>query len=153
MAQETEEIARARAIVLDANILLRAVLGPRVRTLIERYADTITLLTPQSCVDETREYLPELCIQRGWSIAAAIDLLDALLTSIVAARCGSRSRRRIASRDPDDWPAVAVSIALNAPIWTENGDFFGSGVATWTTINVGCTQDSDHCVRQWRPSI
>jgi len=82
MAQETEEIAKARAIVLDANILLRAVLGPRVRTLIERYADTITLLTPQSCVDETREYLPELCIQRGWSIAAAIDLLDALLTSI-----------------------------------------------------------------------
>jgi len=114
----------------------------RVRTLIERYADTITLLTPRSCVDEAREYLPELCTKRGWSIAPAVDLLDALLTSIHVVDNASlldaeaEARRRIASRDPDDWAAVAVSIALDAPIWTEDGDFFGSGVATWTTINV-----------------
>jgi predicted nucleic acid-binding protein len=142
MAQEKEEITPARAIVLDANILLRAVLGTRVRTLIERYADTVTLLTPRSCVDEAREYLPALCIERGWSIAPVIELFDALLTSIHVVDNASllevedEARRRIASRDPDDWPAVAVSIALNAPIWTEDGDFFGSGVATWTTINV-----------------
>ena len=82
MAQETEAIASARAIVLDANISLRAVLATRVRTLIERYADTITLLTPRSCVDEARKYSPELCTKRGWSIAPASELLDALLTSI-----------------------------------------------------------------------
>jgi predicted nucleic acid-binding protein len=142
VAEETEEIAPTRAIVLDANILLRAVLGTRVRTLIERYADTVTLLTPQSCVDEAREYLPVLCLHRGWSIAPAVELLDALLASIHVVDHTSlldvedEARRRIASRDADDWPAVAVSIALDAPIWTEDGDFFGSGVATWTTINV-----------------
>ncbi len=82
MAQEKEEITPARAIVLDANILLRAVLGTRVRTLIERYADTVTLLTPRSCVDDAREYLPALCIERGWSVAPVMELFDALLTSI-----------------------------------------------------------------------
>ena len=36
MAQEIAEISTARAIVLDANSLLRAILGTRVRALIER---------------------------------------------------------------------------------------------------------------------
>jgi hypothetical protein len=30
-------------------------------------------------------------------------------------------------------PVVAVAILLGIPIWTEEQDFFGSGVATWTT--------------------
>ena len=28
---------------------------------------------------------------------------------------------------------VAVALLLDFPIWTEDQDFFGSGVATWTT--------------------
>lgn len=42
------------------------------------------------------------------------------------------ARRRI-PRDPNDWPTVALALALNAHIWTYNGDFLGCGVATWTT--------------------
>ena len=44
------------------------------------------------------------------------------------------ARERIDRRDPDDWPAVAILLRL--PIWTEDQDFFGSGVATWTTDRV-----------------
>jgi predicted nucleic acid-binding protein len=36
-------------------------------------------------------------------------------------------------QDPDDWPSVALALALDAGIWTEDRDFFGSGLATWTT--------------------
>jgi predicted nucleic acid-binding protein len=39
-------------------------------------------------------------------------------------------------RDPDDWPIVAVALLLDFPIWTEDQDFFGTGVATWTTDRV-----------------
>jgi hypothetical protein len=31
---------------------------------------------------------------------------------------------------------VAAAILLGVPIWTEDQDFFGSSVATWTTDRV-----------------
>jgi predicted nucleic acid-binding protein len=42
----------------------------------------------------------------------------------------------MSARDIEDWPVVAVAILLGLPIWTEDQDFFGSGVATWTTDRV-----------------
>ncbi|WP_423915701.1 PIN domain-containing protein [Candidatus Poriferisodalis sp.] len=36
-------------------------------------------------------------------------------------------------RDPDDWPVVAYAMVLNAAVWTNDNDFLGTGVATWTT--------------------
>lgn len=81
MAQ-VPEVRAKRALVLDANILLRGVLGTRVRTLIERYADRLSLVTAQSCVEDARKYLPDLCARRRWPIAPALELLEALLTGI-----------------------------------------------------------------------
>jgi len=46
------------------------------------------------------------------------------------------AKRRIGSRDPDDWPILACALALGCAIWTENTDFFGCGVATWTSSSV-----------------
>jgi predicted nucleic acid-binding protein len=46
------------------------------------------------------------------------------------------ARDRIRTRDLDDWPVVALAILLGLPIWTEDQDFFGSGIATWTTDRV-----------------
>src|SRR5215471_5671939 len=46
------------------------------------------------------------------------------------------ARERIETRDPDDWPVVAVALMLDLPIWTEDQDLFGSGVPTWTTDRV-----------------
>ncbi len=41
-------------------------------------------------------------------------------------------------RDPDDAPTVALALALGGAegrcgIWTNDGDFLGCGVPTWTT--------------------
>ncbi|MCC6586029.1 MAG: hypothetical protein IT168_04850 [Bryobacterales bacterium] len=44
---------------------------------------------------------------------------------------------KLAARDPDDWPILAAALALGCPIWTEDTDFFGCGVATWTSANIG----------------
>ena len=142
MAQEPPQVARGRALVLDANILLRAVLGPRVRGLIERYSERVPLLIPAACVDEVREYVPALCAKRGWPTAPAVELLDALLGLLhvidtpLFAEFEADALRRIGARDPEDWPVVALALAVDAPVWTEDTDFFGSGVATWTTENV-----------------
>jgi predicted nucleic acid-binding protein len=48
----------------------------------------------------------------------------------------NEARGRIGLRDPDDLPVVATALLLDLPIWTEDQDFFGSGVATWTSDRV-----------------
>jgi predicted nucleic acid-binding protein len=46
------------------------------------------------------------------------------------------AKERLGARDPDDWPILALALAAGSPIWTEDSDFFGCGVATWTTETV-----------------
>jgi hypothetical protein len=41
-----------------------------------------------------------------------------------------------AMRDADDWPVLACAMPLGCPVWTEDADFFGTGVATWTTDRI-----------------
>jgi predicted nucleic acid-binding protein len=48
----------------------------------------------------------------------------------------TEAKARIASRDVNDWPAVAAALLLDYPVWTEDKDFLGAGVATWTTATV-----------------
>jgi predicted nucleic acid-binding protein len=43
---------------------------------------------------------------------------------------------RIAIRDADDWPVLACAMTLGCPVWTEDADFFGSGIPTWTTDRI-----------------
>ena len=36
-------------------------------------------------------------------------------------------------RDPNDWHSVALALTMKADIWTQDKDFLGCGVATWTS--------------------
>ena len=46
------------------------------------------------------------------------------------------AKKRIGLRDIDDWHVLAVALAFNCAVWTEDADFFGTGVPTWTTDRV-----------------
>lgn len=59
-----------RALVLDANILIRAVLGRRARQLIRRYAASIDFFAPDSAFAEAEEHLPPLCATLGLNLDA-----------------------------------------------------------------------------------
>jgi predicted nucleic acid-binding protein len=48
----------------------------------------------------------------------------------------SEAKERLRERDESDWPILATALALGCPIWTEDADFFGTGVAVWTTARV-----------------
>jgi len=39
-------------------------------------------------------------------------------------------------RDADDWPALALGLLLECASRTEDQDFFGTGIATWTSGTV-----------------
>lgn len=131
-----------KVLVLDANILVRAVLGQKVREIIINYADSIDFFTPLVCFEDAYRYLPELLAKRGVEVEPALAVLDQLKPLIQPVEkewleaFEAQARLRLKLRDEDDWPILAAALALNCPIWTEDADFFGVGVATWTTLNI-----------------
>jgi predicted nucleic acid-binding protein len=129
-------------LVLDASILIRAVLGSLVLALLRKYAGQVEFLAPDTAFEEAREKLPEILERRKVPVAPAVAILDQL-AGVVQAVDGETyesfehlARERIARRDEDDWPVLAVALALGCAVWTEDADFFGCGVATWTTDRV-----------------
>jgi hypothetical protein len=56
-----------RSLVLDANILVRAVLGVRVRGLLERYGRDVEFTAPDAAFKEVEDYLPLILASRGLS--------------------------------------------------------------------------------------
>lgn len=131
-----------KAIVLDANILIRAVLGKRVRELIVEHVATVKFFAPDVAYADARKYLPALLEKRGVNSVAAMAVLDNLEVFVqpiefeLYAALQQQALQRIAIRDADDWPVLACAMTLGCPVWTEDADFFGSGVATWTTDRI-----------------
>lgn len=54
-----------RAIVLDANVLMRAVLGRRVDRLLERFSSQVTFLAPEVAFGDVQEHLASVLTKRG----------------------------------------------------------------------------------------
>src|SRR5258708_18991496 len=47
-----------------------------------------------------------------------------------------QARQRLRGRDEADWPILATALGLGCGLWTEDQDFFGTGVAVWTTNRI-----------------
>ena len=122
-------------IVLDANILIRAVLGRRVRQLIDTYAGQgVRFFAPDVAFDDAERYLPPLLKKRGKphaDFSASLEYLRNIIEAVTPelyAVFESEARQRLRGRDESDWLACAV--------WTEDADFSGTGVAVWTTNRI-----------------
>ena len=132
----------ARRVVLDANILIRAVLGVRVRDLLVRYARDVDFFTPELAFAEAERHLPTIAARRRVSAQPLLESLGLLrgvvdvVPTEVTEPLRDTAMERIAAQDPMDWPIVAAALALDCPIWTEDNDFFGTGVPTWTSDRV-----------------
>jgi predicted nucleic acid-binding protein len=131
-----------KALALDANILIRAVLGRRVRELIVGNAEAVQFFAPDVAYADARKYLPALLEKRGVNSDSAMTVLDALEAIVrplergVYAGLQAQALQRIAIRDANDWPVLACAMTIACPVWTEDADFFGTGIATWTTDRV-----------------
>lgn len=126
-----------RSIVLDANILVRAVLGTRVRGILETYADRISFFVPETALAEAQEHLATLVVKRGGDPVKAMVTLRAMAALGTVVSQDVYGEFEAAARDPEDWPILATALTLGCPIWTEDTDFFGCGVATWTSASIG----------------
>src|SRR5215469_10314855 len=129
-------------LVLDENILIRAVLGRRVRQILRKYANEVSFCAPDFCFEDARKYITNIAEKKGLSQTETLAFMEHIEAIVQAVNRGlyqsyeQHARRRIDRRDADDWPVIAVALQFGCPIWTEDQDFFGTGIAIWTTDRV-----------------
>ena len=130
-------------IVLDANILTRSILGRHARQLIEFYQNRgARFFAPDVAFHDAKKYLPIIFKRRGKpyaDLSPSLDDLRNIIETVTPELYGAfetEARQRLRGRDESDWPVLASALALACSIWTEDADFFGTGVAVWTTNRV-----------------
>ncbi|MBC8167877.1 MAG: hypothetical protein H7Y20_18665 [Bryobacteraceae bacterium] len=65
-------------IVLDANIVIRAVLGKRVRQILETHFSNAMFFAPDTAFAEAKEHLPDILVRRGIDPESALTVLNEL---------------------------------------------------------------------------
>jgi predicted nucleic acid-binding protein len=128
-----------RRVAADANVLLSAAVGRAARKVFEGGFD-VEVVTTDVTLAEVEEYLPV--------IAAKYKVPEPALTRVVAelgllvyARHAYEERipqatELIGTRDPDDVALLALALALDCPVWTNDDDFEDLGVSTYTTAQL-----------------
>ena len=106
-------------LVLDANILIRAILGRRVRQIIETYeSQGLRFFTPDVAFDDAEKYLPLLLKKRGIPLAdlpASLDFLRSIIELVhpeLYSLFENEARLRLRGRDENDWPVLAAALGL-----------------------------------------
>lgn len=131
-------------LIVDTSVLVGELLRARGR---ERLGDRrLDLFLPQQTWAETTRELPGRITAFARNRHLDATVADELTTKCLRAVTGNiaivaaavysaweKEARARSRRDPDDWPVVACALALSAGIWTNDNDFLGTGVATWTT--------------------
>lgn len=121
---------------------MRAVLGKRVRPLLAKYRSTVRFYAPTTAFREANDNLLSVIPARGGNLHRAIAALHELQESVrwvlpeEYASFEADAHERLRGGDQSDWPILAATLALECPLWTEDRDFFATGVATWTSDRV-----------------
>src|SRR3954469_11046912 len=119
----------SKRIVLDANILIRGILGERVPQLLAQYSAQVQFFTASVCYQDVRKHLPAILEKRGLPPEPFLAAVDALANVVIPleeeiyASYKTEATQRIQQRDLQDWPLIALSLTLNCPLWTEDIDF------------------------------
>ena len=131
-------------LVVDASTLVAEALRKRGRELLAH--PDLDLVVAAAAWNETahelRRRVAQLVAHGHLEQATAMRLLDEVLATLptlvtlvpaaVSDPFLEQAYRRV-PRDPNDAPTAALALALQCGIWTGDQDFFGCGVAVWTT--------------------
>ncbi len=132
----------AGALVVDASILVASVLG-RTSALLVHAAERRRLVVTDRAIQESLRR-----IELGLKVPALIPVLNEVVTSmnvmpssefegqIALARITLANA--VASRNglTSDAHILACAWVTNADIWSYDRDFAGTGVASWSTVNL-----------------
>lgn len=126
-------------LIVDANVMVGAVLGRSMPLFIDLVDRDVELLAPTPMLIETQSRIgraPKLI--QGEADRRMVELLQVVTPLPVEEFAGyeQAARSRLGSHGQSDWPLLAAAMTLEADIWTEDRDLFGTGVALWATRNI-----------------
>jgi predicted nucleic acid-binding protein len=91
----------------------------------------------QAVAEEVVGHMPALAERRGLDAALLLAALSVMPVDWQPPEAYESHReeaeRRMAERDPEDWPTVALARARALPIWSQDKDMEAAGVAVYTT--------------------
>lgn len=131
-------------LAVDASVLVAEALRARGRLLIlrpsldpwlasEAWSETQHELQKRLAAISERAHIQLPAAER--LLNTATETIESAVTTVdsnVLADLLPVARRRM-PRDPRDAPTVALALGLQCGIWTADYDFFGCGVAVWST--------------------
>jgi len=120
----------------DANVLLSAVLGGRARLILDN-PQVDEILTVEQIMAEVEEYAGLLARKKRLAEDLVLLAVGALPVTVVErtdyAAAIPEATKRIGQRDPDDVELLALTLAFNIPVWSNDNDFEDAGVQWFTT--------------------
>jgi predicted nucleic acid-binding protein len=94
-------------------------------------------IAPEAVAGEIARHVPRLASKRKLDPALLFAALQVMPIEWKAAdeyeSHREEAEHRIANRDPDDWPTIALALKLNLPIWTQDKDHTDARIEIFTT--------------------
>lgn len=122
--------------IVDANVMVTAMLGRSFPDLLRMRELGIELHAPAHQMRETRMVLkhkvglPDAAVDRH--VARLVTVVDIVAPDHYAG-LETRARARLSPGGQSDWPVLAAAMTLGEPILSNDRDFFGVGVGVWST--------------------
>ena len=127
----------AEKLAVDANILISAVISGRARQIMLRLRKKTAFVTTAKKMDEVRKGLAHIAKKRDLDLELLLAALDALPIEIIRkAAYASKldaAYKVIGKRDPSDVDLLALAMARNIPLWSEDRDFEDCPIELYTT--------------------
>jgi predicted nucleic acid-binding protein len=94
-------------------------------------------LAAEAVALEIARHIPPLAAKRGLDSALMFAALGVMPVEWKASGeyedRREEAEERIAARDPDDWPTVALALKLSLPVWSQDKDLTDAGINVFTT--------------------
>jgi predicted nucleic acid-binding protein len=94
-------------------------------------------VAPEAIATEIARHIPRLASKRDLDPALLYAALGVMPIDWQAASeyedHREEAEKRIADRDPDDWPTVALALKLELPVWTQDKDHTDARIEVLTT--------------------
>ena len=130
------------AIVVDANILVSAVLGSATGVHLERIAGERSLITSEAAFEEASRVVGHIRPQDLPVLAALLDLVaivateDVVTTDLEDAQTTLRNAVASKNGSTNDAHLLALAWTVDADLWSHDRDFAGTGWPSWSTANL-----------------
>jgi predicted nucleic acid-binding protein len=130
------------AIVVDANILVAAVLGSSTGPYLERIAGERSLITSEAAMQEASRVIGHVRPMDLHVLEAMLDLLtivpaeDIGTADLDAAQMLLRNATASRNGSTSDAHLLALAWTVDADLWSHDRDFAGTGWPSWSSANL-----------------